>query len=455
MTTDLIYAPWTAGQVTALNTFQHHGRMHPFTCGAVHSSGRSPILVATPAEWICPDPSCGYTQDWAHAFMAMPTPPEAVPPTDRADPRERIAAVIHEDLTRHKVRRDLGLFGIVPRLTDAVMAVLPADSSEPHRLALSTALGLGTGAPWDAIRARAKELADEERDEQQAQVNLDQLADDLAAAIASCPGRELVPNPCRCPCYGCKHHCGAHDPSRLAAETPEPETQGAHSCGNCEGIDPDSCLMNPRRRRNPGALDRIRSLHDSLAAETDLSGPDDLITKGSAARRIATALDGWTAPERPQRGDAFEQWLKAQRDLCFGHATTWGAVDGLLDQYRLHADTGTPLSEHVCEGQAVGDCECLETLATETPDAPRREPHPTEADLRHALAVAAKFHSQDATAPAVAQTEVVHACPPDGSGLTPCCGRTPFELPLGDRISSEAPVTCTSAPAVTLPGKEG
>ena len=30
---------------------------------------------------------------------------------------------------------------------------------EAHRLALSTALGLGTGAPWDAIRDRAQELA--------------------------------------------------------------------------------------------------------------------------------------------------------------------------------------------------------------------------------------------------------------------------------------------------------
>jgi hypothetical protein len=39
--------------------------------------------------------------------------------------------------------------------------------------------------------------------------------------------------------------------------------------------------------------------------------------------------------------------------------------------------------------------------------------------------------------------EVVHGCPPDGSGLTPCCGRTPFELPLGHRISTEAPTTCT------------
>ena len=47
----------------------------------------------------------------------------------------------------------------------------------------------------------------------------------------------------------------------------------------------------------------------------------------------------------------------------------------------------------------------------------------------------------------VPQPETVHGCPPDGSGLTPCCGRTPFELPLTDRISSEAPVTCTDKEA--------
>lgn len=34
----------------------------------------------------------------------------------------------------------------------------------------------------------------------------------LRAAIASCPGHEMAPNPCRCPCHGCKHHCAAHDP---------------------------------------------------------------------------------------------------------------------------------------------------------------------------------------------------------------------------------------------------
>lgn len=29
---------------------------------------------------------------------------------------------------------------------------------------------------------------------------------------ASCPQRETYPNPCRCPCEGCKHNCGAHEP---------------------------------------------------------------------------------------------------------------------------------------------------------------------------------------------------------------------------------------------------
>lgn len=47
--------------------------------------------------------------------------------------------------------------------------------------------------------------------------------------------------------------------------------------------------------------------------------------------------------------------------------------------------------------------------------------------------------------PADTGEETVHGCPPDDSGLTPCCGRTPFELPRTDRISSEVPVTCKGA----------
>lgn len=42
--------------------------------------------------------------------------------------------------------------------------------------------------------------------------------------------------------------------------------------------------------------------------------------------------------------------------------------------------------------------------------------------------------------------ETVHACPPDGSGLTPCCGENPFDLPRTDRITEDrAQVTCEGA----------
>ena len=37
----------------------------------------------------------------------------------------------------------------------------------------------------------------------------------------------------------------------------------------------------------------------------------------------------------------------------------------------------------------------------------------------------------------------IHACPPDGSGIMPCCGRQPTEVPRTDRITVLGPlVTC-------------
>lgn len=58
----------------------------------------------------------------------------------------------------------------------------------------------------------------------------------------------------------------------------------------------------------------------------------------------------------PRRGDHVEQWLKAQRDAASDYPTQWEAADGLLDLYRLHADAGTPLDQHVCEGGNADDC---------------------------------------------------------------------------------------------------
>jgi hypothetical protein len=52
-------------------------------------------------------------------------------------------------------------------------------------------------------------------------------------------------------------------------------------------------------------------------------------------------------------------------------------------------------------------------------------------------------HWQD-THGAYRQTEVVtHQCPPDGSGVMPCCGVTPFERMGGRMTLDPALVTCT------------
>ena len=44
------------------------------------------------------------------------------------------------------------------------------------------------------------------------------------------------------------------------------------------------------------------------------------------------------------------------------------------------------------------------------------------------------------------EVEVTHACPPGDAAVTPCCGRTPFELPRTDRMTLDsALVTCARA----------
>lgn len=82
-----------------------------------------------------------------------------------------------------------------------------------------------------------------------------------------------------------------------------------------------------------------------------------------AEARVAE-LERELAQAQPNRGDKTEQWLKAQRDRYDRHGESsefWHEFDRALDEYRLHADTGTPLGEHVCEAKVVGDCECLES----------------------------------------------------------------------------------------------
>jgi hypothetical protein len=142
------------------------------------------------------------------AFRYLNTPitielePAAVPPADRAGLRELIAGALYrhewpgKQVWEQALAMDREAF---LAQADAVLPVLPEtarlhdeiltlradqakmrdllrseneransaidrettaeEAEEEHRLALSEALGLGTGAPWDAIRVRAAELA--------------------------------------------------------------------------------------------------------------------------------------------------------------------------------------------------------------------------------------------------------------------------------------------------------
>lgn len=62
-----IVAPFTDEQVKHLNEYQTCG-LHEFTCGGDHRGDKR--LIATTEGWVCVNPDCSYTQNWAHESMA-------------------------------------------------------------------------------------------------------------------------------------------------------------------------------------------------------------------------------------------------------------------------------------------------------------------------------------------------------------------------------------------------
>jgi hypothetical protein len=70
----------------------------------------------------------------------------------------------------------------------------------------------------------------------------------------TCPGYEADPNPCKCTCYGCKHHCSAHNP--------EPECV-------CGGFFPQLCPVDHTAPEAVGDGDDTRD--DVAAADFQLT----------------------------------------------------------------------------------------------------------------------------------------------------------------------------------------
>jgi hypothetical protein len=73
MNADMIFAPWSPEEVSALNRWQATPTVHPFTCASDHDGDRD--LIARVDGWHCP--TCGYKQTWAHRMM-LNTPPTTV-----------------------------------------------------------------------------------------------------------------------------------------------------------------------------------------------------------------------------------------------------------------------------------------------------------------------------------------------------------------------------------------
>ena len=64
---------------------------------------------------------------------------------------------------------------------------------------------------------------------------------------------------------------------------------------------------------------------------------------------VETFPDSGRQPGSPRRGDPVEAWIKTWRDKftdTWGDSAYW-SIDAMLDDYRLHADTGVPLESEV------------------------------------------------------------------------------------------------------------
>jgi hypothetical protein len=262
---------------------------------------------------------------------------------------------------------------------------------EGHRFALSVKLGLGTDATWDAIHERVKELRVDS-------------AEPAAVSAAVAPPTN--------PTHGLSvpHADALWDAVAIPGpHTPTYPEQHERVCRAVRGIldeltpardetaDWDALVREADRLRRDGAAlhARAEEIDSQLAAlRQQITKPADraaVLADVERAIRAATRSCGYKAEDgcdfcngvdaaldqvrrmadetatqtpQPRRGDAFEQWLKARRDEWAPEGCQpWQILDQTLEEYRLHADTGTPLGEHVCEGKAVGDCECLEQPA--------------------------------------------------------------------------------------------
>jgi hypothetical protein len=206
--------------------------------------------------------------------------------------------------------------------------------------------------------------------------------------------------------------------------------------------------------------------HDHPGWRVPLAESDVEPVYRERAAAVLAVLPAPTDPVPAEGGDLIEEYLRFLRglgpepDLSALSPDRREAVAGQFEIVRALADrsSGLPPLDRDPVARRLGLLPAPADRAAVLAEAIARVEDPQERaktttglglgwesarDVLRRMAVESAAVDRVAAETPPAETETVHACPPDGSGLTPCCGRTPFELPRTDRISSEADaITC-------------
>lgn len=126
-----------------------------------------------------------------------------------------------------------------------------------------------------------------------------------------------------------------------------------------------STLRSDLTRRFLSVLDGTRCTEDVELAEALADSAMRSLTVGEGYSPVqvpentgkhpaeSPATDSNQVIHEARRGNDVEAWIKRARESQRagtgdrGRTGAWYALDGLLDDYREHADTGTPLSQRV------------------------------------------------------------------------------------------------------------
>jgi hypothetical protein len=161
------------------------------------------------------------------------------PATDQAVLRDRIAEAIHADLLATAYRRDQGLLGIVPRLADAVLAVLPAtvdraavlrEAADRYEAILASAAAEHSSDPRYYTGVRDVILG------------LRRLAGEAQLTQKPCPDHNPVPNYVKGGTVCAS--CGEDRDGRMPAEAQQDPTQD----GEARAGQPDTDEETPGRQ---------------------------------------------------------------------------------------------------------------------------------------------------------------------------------------------------------------